>query len=49
MGNSKFGKFIIFGALTGAIVSMFDRSTRKQVVKKSNNLYIGNEVLFEKS
>ena len=38
MGNSKFGKFIVFGALTGAIVSMFDRSTREQVVKKSNNL-----------
>ena len=38
MGNSKFGKFIIFGALTGAIVSMFDRSTRKQVIKKSKQL-----------
>ncbi len=38
MGNSKFGKFIVYGALTGAIVSMFDRSTREQVVKKSNNL-----------
>ncbi len=37
MGNSKFGKFIVFGALTGAAVSMFDRSTRIQVVKKSNN------------
>jgi hypothetical protein len=41
MGNSKFGKFIIFGALTGAVVSMFDRSTRNQVVKKSNNLITG--------
>jgi hypothetical protein len=37
LSNSKFGKFIVFGALTGAIVSMFDRSTREQVVKKSNN------------
>lgn len=37
MGNSKFGKFIIYGALAGAVVSMFDRSTRNQVVKKSNN------------
>ncbi len=49
MGNSKFGTFIIVGALTGAVVSMFDRGTRKQVVKKSNNLYNGNEVLCEKS
>ena len=37
MGNSKFGKFIIFGALTGAAVSMFDRSTRNQLIKKSND------------
>ena len=37
MGNSKFGKFIIVGALAGAVVSMFDRSTRKHIVKKSNN------------
>ncbi|AMQ05118.1 MULTISPECIES: hypothetical protein [Sporosarcina] len=37
MGNSKFGTFIIVGALTGAVVSMFDRSTRKHIVKKSNN------------
>lgn len=35
MGNSKFGTFIIAGALTGAVVSMFDRSTRKDIVKKS--------------
>ena len=38
MSNGKFGKFIIVGALTGAIVSMFDRGTRNQVVKKSNDL-----------
>lgn len=38
MGNSKLGKFIVFGALTGALVSMFDRSTREKVVDKSNNL-----------
>lgn len=37
MGNSKFGTFIIVGALTGAIVSMFDRSTRKHIAKKSTN------------
>ncbi|MER2089959.1 MAG: YtxH domain-containing protein [Sporosarcina sp.] len=41
MGNSKFGKFIIFGALAGAVVSMFDRSTRNQVAMKSNNLLTG--------
>ena len=34
MGNSKFGKFIIVGALTGAVVSMFDRSTRKHSGKE---------------
>lgn len=38
MSNSKFGKFIFYGALTGAILSMFDRSTRNQMVKNSNNL-----------
>ena len=38
MGNSKFRKFIVFGALAGAFISMFDRSTRNQVVRKSNNL-----------
>ena len=37
MGNSKFGTFIMVGALTGAVVSMFDRGTRKHIVKKSNN------------
>lgn len=37
MGKSKFGTFILVGALTGAVVSMFDRSTRKHIVKKSTN------------
>ena len=41
MANSKFGKFIMVGALTGAIVSMFDRSTRKLIVKKSTNCITG--------
>ena len=41
MGNSKFGTFIMVGALTGAVVSMFDRSTRKHIVKKSNNFITG--------
>ena len=31
MGTNKFGLFILFGALTGAAVSMCDRSTRNQV------------------
>ncbi|HJF32558.1 MAG TPA: YtxH domain-containing protein [Sporosarcina psychrophila] len=48
MGNSKFGKFIIFGALTGAIVSMFDRSTRNQLVKKSND-YITEMKFYSKN
>lgn len=38
MKNSKFRNFIVFGAVTGAVVSMFDRSTRNQVVRKSNYL-----------
>ncbi|MGG0670647.1 hypothetical protein [Sporosarcina koreensis] len=36
MGNSKFGRFIMLGAILGGAVSMFDRSTRQQVMKKSN-------------
>ncbi|WP_432360865.1 YtxH domain-containing protein [Sporosarcina sp. UB5] len=36
MGNSKFGRFIMLGAILGGAISMFDRSTRQQVVKKSN-------------
>lgn len=38
MKNSKFRNFIVFGAVAGAVVSMFDRSTRNQVVRKSNYL-----------
>ena len=38
MGHGKFGKFIIFGALAGAVISLFDRSTREQVTRKSKNL-----------
>ena len=30
MGESKFGKFIMLGALLGAAVSMLDRHTREQ-------------------
>ena len=36
MGNSKFGRFIMLGAILGGAVSMFDRSTRQQVMRKSN-------------
>lgn len=38
MSSSKFGGFIILGALVGAAVSMFDRSTREQLTKKSKEL-----------
>lgn len=38
MSESKLGKFIIFGALIGAGVSMFDRGTREQVRGKSKKL-----------
>ncbi len=36
MGESKFGKYVLFGALLGAAVSFFDRHTREQVSRKSN-------------
>lgn len=35
MSSSKFGKFIILGALVGAVASMFDKSTREQLTKTS--------------
>lgn len=38
VGNSKFGRFIILGAIAGGLLSMLDRSTRQHVVKKSNDL-----------
>ena len=37
MGRSKFWKFVFFGALVGAILSMLDRSTREQATVKSKN------------
>lgn len=40
MGNSKLGRFILFGALLGAAAAMIDRSTRNTVVdnsKKASN------------
>ncbi|WP_342506317.1 YtxH domain-containing protein [Sporosarcina sp. FSL K6-2383] len=38
MSSSKLGKFIIFGALIGAIASMFDRITREETTKKSKKI-----------
>lgn len=38
MGKSKFGLFIIGGALTGAAVSMLDKTTRRYVFDKSNSM-----------
>lgn len=38
MGKSKFGLFMMLGAVLGAIVSLFDRSTRDQVTRKSKNI-----------
>ena len=51
--SSKFGKFIILGALVGAGASMFDRTTREQVTKKSKGfaseirLYSKNPDIFK--
>lgn len=38
MKKSKFGTYIMLGALTGAVVSLFDRSTREQVTQKSKTM-----------
>lgn len=38
MNGSNLGKFIILGALVGAITSMIDRNTREQVTKRSKKL-----------
>lgn len=38
MGKSKFGIFMMLGAVIGAIVSLFDRSTRDQVTRTSKNV-----------
>lgn len=38
MNGNKLGKFIIMGAMVGAAVSMFDRSTRRQVSERSRGL-----------
>ena len=39
MNGNKLGKFIIMGAMVGAAVSMFDRSTRRQVSVKITEVW----------
>lgn len=41
MQKNKFGTYILVGALLGGAVSLFDRSTRKQVMNKSKNIVSG--------
>ena len=41
MNKNKFGKYIMIGAITGAIVSLFDRTTREQVISKSKTIIEG--------
>lgn len=41
MSGSKFGKFIVLGAVTGAVVSLFDRQTREQVMETSKKTIDG--------
>lgn len=36
MGQSKLGRYIFFGAVLGGAVSLFDRSTREHVRRKSD-------------
>lgn len=38
MRKNKFGKYLLCGALLGAVVSLFDRSTREQMKRKSNSI-----------
>ncbi|MDN4608376.1 YtxH domain-containing protein [Sporosarcina highlanderae] len=38
MGNSKFGRFILVGAVLGGIISLCDRSTRRHVKGKTGNM-----------
>lgn len=41
MRTNKFGMYILIGAFIGGAVSLCDRSTREQVMKKSNNIVSG--------
>lgn len=38
MNRNKFGKYILIGALAGAVISLFDRYTRRQILDKSTGL-----------
>lgn len=41
MRKNKFGMYILMGAFMGGVVSLCDRNTREQVMKKSNNIVSG--------
>jgi len=44
MRKNKLGIYILGGALLGAVISMFDRSTREQVKSKSRS--VASEISF---
>ena len=37
MSGNKLGKYILFGALVGGLISLCDRTTREQVMNKSKS------------
>ena len=41
MKKSKFGSYMILGALVGGAVSLLDRETREVAMKRSNRLFSG--------
>lgn len=41
MQNNKFGMYMLLGALVGGVISLCDRSTREQVLKKSKGIASG--------
>lgn len=44
MGKSKFGTFIVLGAIAGAAISLLDRKTRESVVDTTKK--VTNEVTY---
>lgn len=38
MGKSKLFKFVAIGAITGAVISMFDRKTREHTIEATQKL-----------
>lgn len=44
MSKNKFGTYLVIGAVAGAIISLFDRYTREQVVETSKKMV--DEVSF---